>query len=94
MTEKQKMLAGQFYNANDPELLADRNAAAAWMARYNAALIASPAERLPLLRERFAHAGDGAEVRSPFQCDYGYNITLGAGVFLNFNCIILRSNPA
>jgi len=33
MTEKQKMLAGQLYDASDPELVADRAAAAAWMAR-------------------------------------------------------------
>jgi hypothetical protein len=33
--------------------------------------------------------GDGAVVRPPFFCDYGYNIRLGEGVFLNFNCVIL-----
>src|SRR6202044_3050297 len=27
--------------------------------------------------------------RPPFHCDYGYNISLGADVFLNFNCVIL-----
>jgi maltose O-acetyltransferase len=39
--------------------------------------------------ERFAHVGEGAEIRPPFHCDYGLNISLGAGVFLNFNCVIL-----
>jgi maltose O-acetyltransferase len=33
--------------------------------------------------------GDGAVIRPPFHCDYGFNIRLGAGVFLNFNCVIL-----
>ena len=47
-TEKQKMLAGELYHANDPELEADRSAAAGWMVRYNAALSASDAERLSL----------------------------------------------
>ena len=28
-------------------------------------------------------------IRPPFFCDYGYNIRLGDGVFLNFNCVIL-----
>ena len=28
-------------------------------------------------------------IRPPFHCDYGYNIRLGDGVFLNFNCVIL-----
>jgi len=28
-------------------------------------------------------------IRPPFHWDYGFNISLGAGVFLNFNCVIL-----
>jgi len=89
MTEKQKMLAGELYDASDPDLQAERDAAARWMLRYNAAAGLSAAERLVLLRERLASAGDGAEIRAPFFCDYGSNISLGARVFLNFNCVIL-----
>ncbi len=89
LTEKQKMLAEQLYNANDPELQADRAAAEAWMERYNTALACSPADSHRLLRERLAEVGEGAVIRAPFHCDYGYNIRLGAGVFLNFNCVIL-----
>jgi maltose O-acetyltransferase len=32
-------------------------------------------------------------VRPPFHCDYGYNISLGANVFINFNCVILDVAP-
>ena len=39
--------------------------------------------------ERLAVVGEGAAIRPPFHCDYGFNISLGAGVFLNFNCVIL-----
>lgn len=35
-TEKQKMLAGELYNAADAQLQADQAAAAEWMVRYNA----------------------------------------------------------
>ncbi len=42
-----------------------------------------------LLLERLAAVGDGAVIRPPFHCDYGFNISLGMGVFLNFNCVIL-----
>jgi len=38
---------------------------------------------------RLAAVGEGAVIRPPFHCDYGFNISLGAGVFLNFNCVIL-----
>ncbi|MBO9769483.1 MULTISPECIES: sugar O-acetyltransferase [Xanthomonas] len=88
-TEKQKMLAGELYNATDAQLQADQAAAAAWMARYNATGAQPAAQRHALLVERLAEVGAGAVILPPFHCDYGYNIHLGAGVFLNFNCVIL-----
>ena len=88
-TEKQKMLAGELYRAGDPEIQADQAAAKSWMVRYNAALGASAAERRALLRELLPEVGDGAVIRPPFHCDFGYNIRLGRDVFLNFNCVIL-----
>ena len=88
-TEKQKMLAGELYLPNDPELVADRDAAARWMARYNATLATAQEALLALLRERFAEVGDNAWIRPPFFCDYGYNIRLGRGSFMNFNCVVL-----
>jgi maltose O-acetyltransferase len=57
------------------------------MARYNRTIDLN--EREALLGERFAAVGEGATIRPPFHCDYGYNISLGRGVFLNFNCVIL-----
>jgi maltose O-acetyltransferase len=88
-SEKDKMLAGDLYRSDAPEIRADQAAAQAWLARYNASLALSPEERHALLLERFAEAGAGAEVRPPFHCDYGFNIRLGPSVFLNFNCVIL-----
>jgi maltose O-acetyltransferase len=88
-TQKQRMLAGDLYTADDPELAADARAIAGWMDRYNDRQSRDPGERLALLREAFAVVGDGATIRPPFHCDYGYNISLGAGVFLNFGCTIL-----
>jgi maltose O-acetyltransferase len=88
-SEKEKMLAGELYHARDAQLQADAAKAKAWMARYNASMATLADERRQLLRELLATVGDGAVVRPPFFCDYGYNIRLGEGVFLNFNCVIL-----
>jgi maltose O-acetyltransferase len=88
-SEKDKMLAGELYDAGAPEIQADLLATQRWIARYNAALDAVVSDRYELLVERFAAVGQGAVVRSPFHCDYGFNISLGAGAFLNFNCVIL-----
>jgi maltose O-acetyltransferase len=88
-TQKQNMLAGQLYHASDPEIQSDQQSAKAWIVRYNAALGATADEHRELLRERLAAVGKGAVIRPPFHCDFGYNISLGADVFLNFNCVIL-----
>lgn len=85
-SERERMLAGEPYRPSDPEIQADQAATAEWLARYNASL---PPERAGQLRERLAAVGEGAEVRPPFFCDYGFNIRLGRGVFLNFNCVVL-----
>jgi maltose O-acetyltransferase len=88
-TEKEKMLAGELYRPTDPGLQVDLAANHEWLARYNAALSKSAAERHRLLAERLAEIGEDTEIRPPFYCDYGFNIRLGRGVFLNFNCVIL-----
>lgn len=89
-SEKEKMLAGALYRADDPELVRDHAAARDWMERYNAPGL-SHKECAALLREQLGHVGAGVVVRPPFHFDYGYNIRLGDGVFLNFNCVLLDS---
>jgi maltose O-acetyltransferase len=88
-SEKQKMLAGEMYRPDDAELVADLSANAKWLARYNASLGEPASVQHALLAERLAEVGKGAVIRPPFSCDYGFNIRLGEGVFLNFNCVIL-----
>ena len=88
-TEKEKMLAGELYRPGAPEIQADQAATKAWLVRYNASLGLPADERRALLRERLGEVGKGAVIRPPFHCDYGFNIRLGPGVFLNFNCVIL-----
>ena len=89
MSERHKMLAGEPYHADDPELISEQAANAAWLARYNAALGAPVAVWRTLLAERLGALGEGSIVRPPFHCDYGWNIRLGSRVFVNFNCVIL-----
>jgi len=88
-SEKEKMVAGELYRPIDPELQADMAATAEWLALYNVALAKSAAERHRLLAGRLAEVGEDTDIRPPFYCDYGFNIRLGRGVFLNFNCVIL-----
>ena len=49
------------------------------MDRYNASIARTQREYRRMLREMLAEVGEGAYIRPPFHCDYGYNISLGAG---------------
>jgi maltose O-acetyltransferase len=89
LTPMQRMLAGELYRADDARIQAAQADAREWMVRYNAALGMAPAQRHDLLAERLGSVGAGSEIRPPFHCDYGFNLHLGRGVFLNFDCVIL-----
>ena len=86
-SEKEKMLAGELYDAGDPELQSEAKACADWLIIYNGT--AGAEARRGLLANRLGAAGSHCNIRPPFYCDYGTNISLGDGVFLNFNCVIL-----
>ncbi len=60
-----------------------------WTDGYNAPAQRSAAERHALLKQYLGYVGDGAIIRAPFFCDFGHNIRLEAGAFLNFGCVIL-----
>lgn len=92
-TEFEKMMAGELYDARSPEIQIKQHAAHRWLARYNTALALTDEQRYDLLIERLGTVGDGAVIRPPFHCDYGFNIHLRAEAFLNFNCVILDVAP-
>ena len=88
-SEKEKMIAGLPYRPSDPELQAEQSAAEAWMAAYNAPARLTRDERRALLARGLGQVGEGVTARPPLYVDYGYNISLDDGVFLNFGCVIL-----
>jgi maltose O-acetyltransferase len=83
------MLAGELYRAGDPELEADRRRAHFLNVSYNSFAIDDPQRALHLLRDLLGAFGEESVIRPPFYCDYGSNIRIGNGVFLNFGCVLL-----
>ena len=88
-TEREKMLAGELYNALDPELVAARVRARDLCQALNASRELEQDLRRGILCELFAVGGDSVWMQPPFFCDYGSNIELGERVFFNFNCVVL-----
>ena len=90
-TEKQKMLAGELYSPIDLELVAERRRCEGILRSFNA----EPDEerRMSLLRSILGSVGPDAVVMPPLACDYGYNVSLGAQAFINYNGVILDCAP-
>lgn len=88
-SEKQKMLAGELYDANDPELCAERNRARLLCQALNALDATEPSPQRAAVIARLLNSATPPRITSPFFCDYGYNIRLGANAYFNFNCVIL-----
>ena len=89
VTERHKMLASEFYNPLDAELVATRDRARDLCQELNGTREAQQEERRRILRDLLGASGDTVCMQPPFYCDYGSNIYLGTRVFFNFNCIVL-----
>jgi len=89
MTEKEKMLTGELYDATDPVLTAERHHARLLFQKINSMNDHDKTVRNRLFYELFGKAGEKLRIEPPFHCDYGYNIKVGKNVFMNFNCCIL-----
>ena len=87
--ENEKMLAGELYDALDPELVEARERAKDLCHDLNATREREQAVRRRILMELLGSGGDSVWMQPPFYCDYGSNIYLGERVYFNFNCVIL-----
>jgi maltose O-acetyltransferase len=81
------MVAGELYDALDPELVEARERARLLLARYNAT---GDREALTAL---FGRLADDGVVEPPFHCDYGFNISVGVRFYANVNCVFLDCAP-
>ena len=88
-TEREKMLAGELYDALDPDLVAGRYRARDLCLKLNSSRDEEDELRRDLSKQIFAKGGDTVWMQPPFYCDYGTNIELGERVFFNFNCVVL-----
>jgi maltose O-acetyltransferase len=90
---KEQMLHGELYIADDPELAADRAHAQEVLEQYNATRDAEQDERDRLLRSLLGEVGEDVIVKPTFRCDYGRYISIGAGTFVNYDCVMLDVAP-
>ncbi len=94
MTEKEKMLSGEWYDAaSDPELLSELYACRDRIYELNRLHPRETAGRDILLRSIIGHMGREVTILSPFFCDYGSHISIGDCTYINFNLTVLDEAP-
>ena len=81
-SERERMLIGELYRADDPELVTARRECQRRLEQFNAG-------ESGVLRELLGSLGEGSEVLPSFRCDYGTHISIGAGCFINYDAVFL-----
>jgi len=84
-TNRERMLAGDLYIADDPDLERAANRAVRLAHEYLNAFVADPSTSRPVLAELIGELGEGAFIKPPLFVDYGAHISIGAGSFVNYN---------
>ncbi|RBP64177.1 maltose O-acetyltransferase [Brevibacterium sanguinis] len=82
-TNRERMLAGDLYIADDPESERIALRAARLADAYQRAFLKDEAMARPLLEELLGHLGADAVIRPPLFVDYGENLRVGARTFVN-----------
>lgn len=88
-TNRERMLAGDLYIADDPENARLAQRAVRLADAYHRAAVDDEAAARPLLDELIGSLGEDAFVKPPLFVDYGENISIGPRTFVNYNLTAL-----
>ena len=91
-TEKEKMLAGEFYIAWGDEFVDDKRRARRLLREFNNTDVEDKKSTMKILKELFGSTGEYIHIEPQFKCDYGYNIHIGDNFYASYDCVILDSS--
>jgi maltose O-acetyltransferase len=92
-TNRERMLAGDLYIADDPESGRRAQRAVQLAHAYHQAAVTDEGAARPILAEVLGSLGEGAFVKPPLYVDYGEHISIGARTFINYNLTALDVAP-
>lgn len=92
-TNRERMLAGDLYIADDPENARRAQRAVRLAHAYHQAATIDEAGARPILVELLGTLGPEAFVKPPLYVDYGEHISIGARTFVNYNLTALDVAP-
>jgi maltose O-acetyltransferase len=92
-TNRERMLAGDWYISDDPDNWEQAKRAVRLQTKYTAAYAIDPDAARPILAELLGHLGEQAHVKPPLYVDYGTYLSVGARTFINYNLTALDVAP-
>lgn len=92
MTEKEKMLAGEYYDAGDEELITRWHLAKKLTREYYLTDSTDKESLDKILDQLLGSKGEDVWITAPFFVDYGENIHIGNNCEINMNCVFLDCN--
>lgn len=87
MTEKERMLGGRLYSADDPQLRDEDMRK--WKLIHRLNQTTDPGEARDIFRELLGQIGEDFWIQPPFYCDYGSHIRIGEHFYANYDCVML-----
>ena len=87
MTQREKMLKGELYIANDPELRRIFLTCKELVRKYNKTI--TEAERTAILKQLLGNCDETTYMEPPIYFDYGINTSIGKEFYSNTNLVIL-----
>ncbi|PVU97989.1 hypothetical protein BB559_001825 [Furculomyces boomerangus] len=87
-TEREKMLAGEFYYSNGEDLVGGRKRVKNLVAELQGAYNNDP-ERIRITKQILGTADDTTYLEKNAYFDYGVNTHVGKNFYMNANCVIL-----
>ena len=91
-TPAQRMHDGDYYVADD-ELAASTKRAVRLLSLYEQVHPTDPGIAAFLLAQVLGQVGEDVEIRPPLRVDYGHNITIGNGSWVNYGLTVLDVAP-
>ncbi|TDE91471.1 sugar O-acetyltransferase [Occultella glacieicola] len=88
-TNRERMLAGDLYIADDPDNARLAERAVRLQDAYHRATVAGAASAREILADLLGSLGADAYVKPPLFVDYGENLHVGARTFVNYNLVAL-----
>jgi maltose O-acetyltransferase len=92
-SNRERMLAGELYIADDPVSAELAQRAVQLAEEYRVTMLADPATARDVLSRLVGTLGEDAFVKPPIYVDYGENLHIGARTFINFNLTALDVAP-